>query len=103
MTKLDKIRDLHNFFIKRFRPKKQVILRFSKRMLCHGGYSYYNNKHYITLNAKDNYATLTDSEIHEMAHCLEYNKYNKEEHSDSWGRVFAKVYRAYLEWLDAKY
>lgn len=102
MTKQDKIRNLHEFFIKKFRPKKPVILRFSRRMLYHGAYSYNNKKHYITLNARDSYATLVDSEIHEMAHCLEYNKYNNEEHSNSWGAKYSLCYRAYLEWLDTQ-
>lgn len=102
MTKIEKIRDLHQFFIKKFRPKKPVILRFSKKMVYHGAYSYNNKKHYITLNARDNFATLCDSWAHEVGHSLEYNKYNKEEHSESWGAKFSIAYRIYLKWLETQ-
>lgn len=99
MTKIEKIKDLHEFFINKFRPRKKVILQFYK-MVFHGSYHYINNKHYITLNKKDNYSTLCDSCAHEWSHLLEKNKYVKEHHSDSWGKNFARVYRAYLEWLE---
>lgn len=100
MNKIDKIRHLHHFFIERFKPKKPIMLRFSSKIKGHGSYSYCNKKHIITLNKKDHYFTLIDSEIHEFAHALEYNKVGKQQHSDAWGKAFAKVYRVYLEWLD---
>lgn len=101
MKKVDKIKELHEFFIKKFKPKKPVILRFSNRMICHASYKYsINEKHYITLNIKDNLEISYENLQHEWAHLLEYNKWGKEAHSDSWGRCYARAYRAYLEWLD---
>ena len=98
MTKFDKIRDLHSFFLKKFRPKKKIILRFHKDMIYNGSYSYRYDRHYITLNSKDNLIVLCDSWCHEMAHVLDRNKYGKNHHSNHWGQCFAKAYRTYLEW-----
>lgn len=103
MTKIEKIRDLHQFFIKKFRPKKPVILRLSKSMTNFGSYKYSNNKHYITINIKSNIDELYSHLYHEWAHLLEYHKWGAESHSDFWGKCFARTYRAYLEWLDIKY
>jgi len=100
MTKFDKIRDLHNFFLKKFRPRKKVVLRFSNRMICNGSYSYYNNKHYITLNKMDNYAVSTENILHEWGHLLDRTKWSKEHHGNCWGICFARVYRVYLEWVE---
>lgn len=100
MYKSDKIKDLHAFFLKELKPRKPVILRFSNKMKLRGAYSYYNNKHFITLNNKDNLFTLYDSYIHEMAHCLQKGKFGKEEHSNEWGNCFSRCYRCYLKWLE---
>jgi len=97
MTKFDKIRSLHNFFIKKFKPQKKVVLQFRK-MVYNGSYRYNGKKHYITLNKKDNLITLYDSEIHEFSHSLEHHKYGKNSHSEAWGRKFSIVYCAFLEW-----
>jgi len=97
MTKFDKIRSLHNFFIKKFKPQKKVVLQFYK-MTLNGSYHYINRKHYITLNKKDNYQTLIDSLSHEWGHLLEHNKDGKNHHTEAWGKKFSIVYCAYLEW-----
>lgn len=96
MNKITQIKDLYAFLLGELRPKKPVILRFSNKMIYHGSYSYFNNKHCITLNKKDNLQTSIDNLIHEFAHVLEHNKYSC--HTDAWGIKYAKVYRAYLEW-----
>lgn len=100
MNKRDRIRSLHSFFLKVYKPKKSIILRFSNKMKYRGSYSYYNNKHFITLNNKDHYYTLIDSIIHEWSHLLEYHKCGAEGHSDAWAKKFGKLYRTYLKWSE---
>ena len=99
MTKFDKIRNLHNFFLKKFKPRKKVILMF-KKMVNHGGYKYTNGKHYISLNKKDNLDTLCETYGHEYAHSLDRAKWNAEHHSDHWGYCYARAYRIYLKWAE---
>lgn len=99
MNKLDKIRDLHNFFLKRFRPKKPVVLRISK-LNDYGSYYYNGAKHYISLDKRGNYETMISGLVHEWGHVLQTNKQSLNDHSNHWGAKFSKVYRIYLEWLD---
>ena len=100
MNRYDKIRDLHKFLLKRFRPKKKVILRFSRFMINHGSYKYSKNKHFITIRSQDSYAELISDLCHEWSHCLEHHKWGTEHHSNAWGIKYSIVYRAYLEWLN---
>lgn len=95
--KISKIKELARFLINELNIKDRIIVRFCDRMVYRGSYSYIRRKHYITLNKKDNYYTLVDSLIHEIAHCLDVN-FTRNEHSREWGTQFAKVYRAYLKW-----
>ncbi len=100
MTKIEKIRSLHQFFLTTFKPKKKVVLRFSDQMKDNGAYSYTTGKHYITIKKKDNYFTCIDSLNHEWAHLLEHSKYGDvDSHTDAWGKKYAKVFRTYLLWL----
>lgn len=99
MTKIEKLRDLHRFFIRKFKVRKPVILRICKLNDC-GSYLYNKGKHYISINKKHNWECSAQNLYHEWSHCLEYNKYGNEHHSDSWGVKFSKTYRAYLEWLE---
>ena len=95
--KTQKIKDLYIFLVKDLKIKDRIILKFSNKMIYRGSYSYFTKIHYITLNRKDNYYTLIDSLIHEIAHCLDKN-FDRNEHSYIWGKKFAKVYRSYLKW-----
>lgn len=67
-------------------------------MRYHGSYSYYNNKHTITLNSRDNLITLYDNWAHEIGHVLQRSKYGAKDHTEDWGKCFSRAYNVYLEW-----
>ncbi len=101
MNKIDKIRDLHQFFLRTFKPKGKVILRLAN-MIDHASYIY-NTKtktHYITLNKRDSLEMSYENLQHEWGHLLEYNKWGNEPHSDAWALKYGKTYRAYLKWKE---
>lgn len=101
-NKINKVRDLHNFFIKKFRPKKPVILKFCSLKDYRAFYDYNGKRHFIALNKNDNYHTLIDSWTHEIGHMLQKNKLvakdDLQNHTEEWGKCYAKAYRIYLQW-----
>ncbi len=36
--------------------------------------------------------------LHEVAHCLAWDKDYDEDHGPSWGKAYSVVYRKFLEW-----
>lgn len=103
MTKIEKLRDLHNFLISKFRPKYPVHLRICKLKDYHGLYQWdgENKIHYITLEKRDNLEESITNLIHEFAHLLQkYKNQDEDEHSDEWGINVARIYRKYMEWLE---
>lgn len=103
MNKIDKLRDLHLFFLQRVKPRKPVILRICNMKHLHGVYYYHNKKHLIIINKRDNLETMYDNLTHEVAHMLQRNKIETgcciKDHTDEWGKCYAKAYRIYIEWL----
>ncbi len=100
--KINKIKDLHQFFIKKIRPKRPISLIICELKECHGLYYYNKKKDIIVINKKDNLATMYDNWVHEIGHALQRGKNVSEssikDHSDDWGRCYARAYRIFLEW-----
>lgn len=65
-----------------------------------------NNKYLLVLHKSASYYIKIDTLIHEYAHAMTMDKgtyKNKDaftQHNADWGICFAKVYRAYLKFLD---
>ncbi len=51
----------------------------------------------ISIDKDSPYSTACDSLNHELSHCIAFLNKKDYEHSDYWGKIYAKVYRAYLD------
>lgn len=52
----------------------------------------------ILINPKFPYYIKMDTILHEWAHVLSWDTCKCEDHSDEWGRAYARIYRAWLKW-----
>jgi hypothetical protein len=102
MTKIEKIKDLHNFFISEFRPKFPVQLRICKMENYSGLYTWDVEKkeHNISIDKHGNWDNMVGSFLHEWSHLLQkYKDYNIDQHSKDWGIKYSKVYNKYMKWM----
>ena len=77
--------------------KYRVIFRFSRRLKDEGSCAHpKNGKMVITI--RENARDIIDTIIHEYAHALDADGrggFYTDPHGESWGRYYAKVYRAF--------
>ena len=68
---------------------------------CEGASWKYKNRGQIRLRRSQCWGLLVDALIHEWAHLATYNGHDSrvgEIHGGDWGLMYARIYRAHIEW-----
>ena len=100
-TPSDKLREICRRLQGRFRLKKPVRL-VVRKMGPDGGCTDGRREYCITIRSDLPYTTQCDTLVHEFAHALVFDEGGDHEHTDRWGILYARVYRAYLqEWIES--
>lgn len=83
--------------------RRPIYVRTRKRSTICGSLMSDGESHRITINTDQEHMSAIDSLCHEWAHVLDFkgvNENHKEEHRQSWGRHYAKVYQHYRKFRE---
>jgi hypothetical protein len=90
------------------KPAKVIIRSLYKQQLCGCCVAYLDNegkikRFDIEIDRQLSQLTAIDTLLHEWAHALDQDRNGpaREPHRESWGKCYAKVWRAYAKYLDA--
>lgn len=100
---MDKMLQAFVRYLKKYYPDprgKPVYVRSRKRVTINGSLLYDSDSSRITINKNADYEIQLDALCHEWAHMLDgggFEDNRRQEHRQSWGREYARIYQAYWD------